>query len=89
MIKVVSNYLVKSRKAHLCDGCNRTFNKGTELERLNLKDTDTGKFEISYLCPTCQIVIRENFPEDGQYEQGEFHDLAVNYEHSIFNTEEN
>lgn len=84
MKTAIGNFIVTTRKSHTCDGCGRTFDKGTEMEKISVKDTETNEFSTSYLCPTCQIVIRDNFPETGEYTIGEFYDLAINYEKSVF-----
>ena len=35
-----------------------------------------------YLCPTCQIIIRSNLSDDEEYYQGDFHDLAIEFENN-------
>lgn len=77
MISASKNYLIVSRKEHKCDGCGRTFPKGTIMEHIDLKDTILKTWSVSYLCPTCQKII----PHDGrEYTVGEYYEEAVAYD---------
>ena len=77
MIQATKNRIVVSRKPHTCDGCLRTFPKGTPMEVINLCDNIERTFSMSYMCPTCQVII----PHDGhEYEVGEYLEKALAYE---------
>jgi len=82
MLKVVSNWLTKTNKQHICDGCGRTFPKSTVMERCNILNTETKKFDISYCCETCQILTRHYCPNGGEYEIGQFAKEASHYENT-------
>lgn len=77
MITASKNFIVTTRKPHMCDGCGRTFPKGTDMEQIDLCDNVARKFFTSYLCPTCQKIIEHDGHE---YYVGDYYDKAIDYE---------
>jgi hypothetical protein len=78
MITATKNVIVTTRKLHECDGCGRTFPKGTEMECISLSDNVARKFLTSYLCPTCIEII----PHDGrEFYVGQYYNEAIDYEY--------
>jgi len=56
-MKILSDKIVTTRKAHKCNACGRLFNKGTRMK------TQTYVDEVIYAwreCPTCQTLL-ENY----------------------------
>lgn len=63
--------IVKTRKPHECFACNRTFKKGSEMERQ--VNVDGGEIYQLYSCKTCQILMSEFselFLYEGIFEYG-------------------
>lgn len=57
--------IVKTRKAHICHGCQKKFPSGTEMEYWVCKDG--GAFMYGYMCVDCLEYIADNdlYDEDG------------------------
>jgi len=47
--------VVKTRKKHLCHGCQRTFPKGSKLH--SCTNADCSYIWTIYLCPACDEII--------------------------------
>lgn len=80
MCEVVKVSTVKTRKDHKCFGCNRNFPASCELERQVIRNEH--ELYSIYLCPTCQIISRSNLSDDEEYYQGDFYDLAIEFENN-------
>ena len=61
--------LVKTRKDHLCFGCQRKFLKGSELH--SRTSVDQGDIWTTYLCHACNEIIHIIF-DNWELEEGIF-----------------
>lgn len=58
MGNILSTKKVKTRKPHVCFGCGRKFQEGTDMHKYFIVDDD-GAWG-SYLCRTCEEIYQNN-----------------------------
>ena len=65
---------VKTRKSHVCFGCNRKFEKGTEMYTQTLKEDD---IYTLHTCETCQTLFNEYNELFEDVSEGVLHEQCV------------
>lgn len=78
MPKVFNCHEVLTRKSHICFACGREFPKRTYMER-QVVQNEKEVYTI-HLCSTCQELIDEKLEDGEVYYEGDFCDMALEYE---------
>ena len=66
---VLTSKTVTTRKPHRCFGCATSYPKKTQMAYMVA--VDQGTFHASYLCMTCEAVVREDWDEADTFSMGE------------------
>lgn len=75
--RVLRYHFVKTRKPHVCFGCGRSFETGSQM--VSACTADTGYIDSFYFCETCDKIIC-NMDDNDDFAFGDLYQDAIELE---------